>query len=137
MRLLGGFLLISCVVMVNNQFRFWSMPVAPVSEDVACFQQGLLMGISVFLAFTVIRYRRALGDDLSIRKLYNEENDERKMLIRQKSGMPMLLIASLLLIVGGIIAGYFNMTIFYTLVAAGVVQMTLGAIVKTIYLKRF
>ena len=43
---------------------------------------------------------------------YNKENDERMKAIKAKAGMPMLLITSIVMIIVGVIAGYFNFTIF-------------------------
>lgn len=100
------------------------------------FQVGLAVGLGIMAAFLCIRYRHLLSDEKKLLLQYNRENDERYKAIRQKAGMPMLLITSVILIVAGIVAGYFSEVVFVTLVAAGTGQLLLGCIVKMVYMKK-
>ncbi|NLO08487.1 MAG: hypothetical protein GX129_01270 [Clostridiales bacterium] len=43
---------------------------------------------------------------------------------------------SILIIIGGVIAGYFNNLIFVTLIAVAAFQMTICAFSKIIYMKK-
>jgi hypothetical protein len=83
-----------------------------------------------------VQYGKAIKDDTKLKLLYNKEYDERQSLIRQKAGMPMLMITSGIMIFAGIIAGYFNEIIFYILILTAMIQMTLGVIVKIYYIKK-
>jgi len=49
--------------------------------------------------------------------------------------MPMLMITSILMLIAAIIAGYFNIIVFYTLVLAATVQLSIGTIVKLVCMK--
>ena len=92
------------------------------------------MGILAVIQF--VKLSRALIDEKKLKMLYNSEHDERMLLIRSKAGMPMLLITSTLMIIAAVIAGYFNIIVFYTLAAAAVVQLSAGAAVKVYCMKK-
>lgn len=100
------------------------------NEALAGFQAGLLSGFGVLSLFLLYKYGRTIKDDTKLKILYNKEHDERQNFIRQKAGMPMLMITSGIMIFAGIIAGYLNEIVFYTLILAAMIQLTLGAMVK-------
>ncbi|MDF2541420.1 MAG: hypothetical protein K0S47_1138 [Herbinix sp.] len=97
------------------------------------FQTGFLLGIGMVALASMVKYKNVLKNPTRLQTLYNEEHDERMLLIEQKAGMPMLSITSSIMILAGIVAGYFNIIVFYTLIAAGTVQLIFGLIVKIYY----
>lgn len=99
------------------------------------FQSGLLCGISLVALVTTIKYAMALKNPQKLQLMYNEEYDERKQLIAQKAGMPMAGINSVVMIMAGIVAGYFNTVVFYTLIAAAVAQSLISLAAKVYYSK--
>lgn len=99
------------------------------------FQCGAAISMGTLAIVLICRYRAVLGDEKKLKLQFNKENDERRKAIRAKAGMPMLLITSILMIITGIIAGYFNPIIFVTLTAAALCQMLIGGIVKILYTK--
>jgi len=108
---------------------------ALVDGTVTVFQLGLIFGIGIRALIEIIKLRMVIKDDRKLKMLYNKENDERLKLIRSKSGMPMLMITSILMLIAAIISGYFNTVVFSTLVIAAMVQLLLGLIVKVYYMK--
>ncbi|MBC3889042.1 hypothetical protein GH810_12025 [Acetobacterium paludosum] len=96
------------------------------------FQFGLIMSIGILSMVTVVKLRRALNDEIKLKVLYNKEHDERLKTIRSKAGQPLLSITSVLMIIAAIIAGYFNIVVFYTLVAAVLAQLAISAGVKLV-----
>lgn len=120
---------------------FWNKT---VSSSGAEFSEGMLDGVTFGIIFSlgvialiqVIRLSRIIKDEKQLKMLYNKEHDERLKEIRRKAGMPMVLIMSILMLVAGVIAGYFNDIVFYTLFAASVVQLTVGAAVKIYCLRK-
>lgn len=106
-----------------------------VDGTVTGFQFGLIFGIGMRALIEIIRMSMVMKDDKKLRMLYNKENDERLKLIRSKSGMPMLMITSILMLVAAIISGYFNTVVFSTLVITATVQLLIGVIVKLYCLK--
>ncbi len=63
--------------------------------------------------------------------------DERKILIRQKVGVPIMLMTSVVILFCDVVAGYFNIIIFYTLFAVSVVQLITCLLLKVIYIKKY
>jgi hypothetical protein len=97
---------------------------------------GLIFGFGILSLYLLCKYGIAIKDDTKLKILYNKEYDERQNLIRQKAGMPMLMITSGIMIFAGIIAGYISESVFYTLILAAMVQLTLGATVKIYYMRK-
>ena len=55
--------------------------------------------------------------------------------IRSKAGMPLIAITSMLMVIAAIVAGYFNIVVFYTLVIAVAAQLSVSAMVKLYCMK--
>lgn len=102
---------------------------------VAGFQFGLIISIFGFSVFDIIKLSLAIKDETKLKLLYNKEHDERMKTIRSKAGMPLIAITSMLMIIAAIIAGYFNIVVFYTLVIAVAAQLSVCAVVKLYCLK--
>lgn len=99
------------------------------------FSLGTIVALGILAVVQLTRLRKAMNDETQLRMLYNEEHDERAQAIRSKAGMPMILIMSISMLVAGVIGGYFNEVIFYTLFAAGFAQLLIGAAVKIYCMK--
>ena len=100
------------------------------------FQTGATTALTILAAVLVVRYGVILRDEEKLRQLFNRESDERYKAIRAKAGMPVLLLTSVGMMVAGVIAGYFDFTVFVTLIAAGTGQMLVGAALKLFYLRK-
>ena len=101
------------------------------------FLEGGVIGIDLLALFSMLRYRKALNDEMMLRKLYNEEHDERNQFIRQKSGFPVMTAAGVILIVGGVAAGYINSTVSYTMAACGIFVLLIQLVLKFYFLKKY
>lgn len=99
------------------------------------FQCGFSTSFAVIMIFMIVKYRKILNDEDRLRLNYNQENDERAKLIRAKAGAPMVIILSMALVVAGMVAGYFNETIFFVLVSAALFQMLCCVAVKFYLMK--
>ena len=131
-----SFVIAMVAVMLDVCFVFTKFSFAPNNAEVSDFQQGLILAIGVLSLINFIKYSATLKSEQKMQLLYNNENDERQRLIRQKAGMPMLMIVSAIMIFSAIVAGYFNSTVFYTLVIAAIIQLTLGVAVKLYFMKK-
>lgn len=100
------------------------------------FQTGMLTTLGICGIAGVIRYAAILRDEKKLRREYNRENDERIRAIQAKAGLPFSLIAAIAMIVAGIGAGYFNFTVFCTLIIAATVQLLAICLIKLIYAKK-
>ena len=100
------------------------------------FQKGFATSGIIILALTLFKYRRALSDEEKLRLLYNQENDERMKAIRAKAGVPMVLILSMALVLGGMVIGYWSETIFIVLICVALFQLLASIVVKFYYMKK-
>lgn len=103
------------------------------NRNLTSFQMGVIIGVCFVSIVYSIRFGLALKDDKKLELMYNEEYDERKKLVRQKAGLPLLHITSSVMVLAGIVAGYFDTTVFITLVSAAMCQLLISAITKQYY----
>jgi len=93
------------------------------------YQGGLAGGLSAVAISYIVKYAKAEKNDELLKKLYIAETDERTLLIHQKSGSLGMFLVIWILLVASIIAGYYNFTVFVTLLVAallvGVVRIAL------------
>ena len=76
------------------------------------------------------KFHKALKDDTALRRLYNQEHDERMQAIRARAGIPVTLFMGVALMGAGLVATFFNMTVSLTLVAAGLVELLVSLAIK-------
>lgn len=104
------------------------------NDVLAGFQQGLILAMGVLSLINFMKLSAAVKEEKKLQMLFNKENDERQIYIRKKAGMPMMMFTSGAMILAGVIAGYFNETVFFTLVIAAICQLTVGAAIKVFYM---
>ena len=93
------------------------------NDFVAGFQLGILCALLLAFAAKLVSYRKALKDEKLLKQMYNKENDERVCFINQQVGKSSMSITTLILLIGALIAGYFNITVFVTILAVTLVQV--------------
>lgn len=98
------------------------------NDFVAGFQLGILCVLLLAFASKLVSYRKALKDEKLLKQIYNKENDERVAYINQQVGKSSLTVTTVLLLIAAIVAGYFNIIVFITILAVTAVQ----AIVKLV-----
>lgn len=96
---------------------------------IANFNLGICIGIQLILLYYLAQYKKALKDEDSLKKLYILENDERSKYIAEKIGEKSINITILGLGLATMISGYFNDTIFFTLLAT----LVFSALVKVFF----
>ena len=99
------------------------------------FINGLTLGIEIICVFWVFKIRKALKDDKMLRELYIDEHDERKNFIKLKSGSNLIGKIALGIFVASILASYFNMVVFYTLVITGIFLILVSLSLKLYWRK--
>ena len=133
MLLISIVLLVFVAILLYNQFGASD---ALKNSLAFSFQCGLSASGSLVLVFWLVKNRRALSDEAKLRLLYNQENDERMSAIRANAGIPMVLILSMTLVLGGMIIGYFNETVFVVLIGVALFQLLVSLGVKLYYMRK-
>jgi len=103
----------------------------------AGFRNGLLVAMIFLFTVYIIRYRNVMNDDKQLRLAYNKENDERRQKIKLKAGGNLIIINSVILLFAGIVGGYFNVVIFYSVIGCAVFQLLVSAVIKLYLLKKY
>lgn len=134
--LFSGTTLLTVVLGVYDFFVSGNSEKVSMTDGIVSgFQFGLIFGITILAIIQIIKLNIVIKDDKKLKMLYNKEHDERLKAIRSKAGMPMLMITSVMMLIAAIIAGYFNIVAFYTLVIAAMAQLSIGIIVKLYCMK--
>ncbi|HKM35801.1 MAG TPA: hypothetical protein VJY54_13825 [Lachnospiraceae bacterium] len=100
------------------------------------FLGGASTAICIISSINIIRYRKIISDESKSKLLCNKENDERYKIIKSKAGIPIVPVLSVLMMLSGIIAGYLNITVFYTLLIAAICMVLVSGVVKLYYMKK-
>lgn len=108
---------------------------ARLNDSALGFITGLTLGIEIICIFWVFKIRKALKDDKMLRELYIDEHDERKNFIKLKSGSNLIGKIALGFFVASILASYFNMVVFYTLVITGIFLILVSLSLKLYWRK--
>lgn len=134
--LIRVFFVVVMAVLLNQQFGFVSLPVTG-NEYIEGFQMGLILGMELSLLVLTVKYQWALKNERQLEDLYNKSHDERTILIRQKAGLPATWVIGVALVFAAVIAGYYNMTVFYTLLAVAFVQFAVSGTLKVLYSRKY
>lgn len=129
-------ILLNVILSVSLRFMDTKGKIPNAVRNITDFQTGFMLGLAIVSLFILIKYCKLLKNERMLREAYLKETDERMILIRSKAGMPALLITSVLMISAGIIAGYFNIIVFYSLLATGLCQLLLGVSLKFYYMHK-
>lgn len=134
--LFSAITLIAVVLGVYDFFEMSNLGEGSLADGaVTGFQFGIIFGIGLLTLLQTIKLSMIIKDDKKLKILYNKEHDERLKMIRSKAGMPMLMVTSIIMLIAAVIAGYFNIVVFSTLVIAAFVQLSIGVIVKLYCMK--
>jgi hypothetical protein len=101
------------------------------------FQMGVFVGVQMLVVIYIMKYRKALKSEDELKKLYIKENDEREKVIRDKIGGVGLNFSLAVIATATVVSGFFNQTVFITLLAVLLVTVTIKAALKLYYKSKF
>lgn len=128
-RLMSVVILICVAIVVVSRF----VEIGQIeSEFISGFQLGLFIGIEAIFVSKMVKYRRALADEELLKKLYVEETDERRVFIATKTATLSFHVVLSAIGVASIVAGFFDMTVFITLLGV-LVFVALTKLVMKVY----
>jgi tellurite resistance protein TehA-like permease len=106
----------------------------------SAFLSGVYSGVgSALIALSVIfiiKTRKILKDEIKLKQKRLEEQDERNQMITQKAIYSAAIILNILVYIGLMIAGIFNLVVFWTLWIVLVVFMLTFIILQVYYRKK-
>ena len=113
------------------------MNIAHISDFVHGLQTGISTGLFLALIYYIMKIKKILKDEATLKSSYIEAYDERSQFILSKVGISSFYIETFLLLLGIIIAGFFNEIIALTLLAFLIIKVVLKNILKLYYEKAF
>jgi len=96
-------------------------------------QIGIFLALQAFVLYNLIRYCRALGDDSKLRELQIAEHDERAKFIRDKIGGGGFNFSIAGVAVATVIAGCFDIKIYFTLLTVTFFMTLVKGALKVYY----
>ena len=107
-----------------------------MGQSASTYAGNFLLGAMAMLVTCFVllmpRYTRALRDEQALRRLWNQEHDERLQAIKARAGVPMLLYTSLAMIGAGLFISPWSMTVCLTLLIAATTQLMVSLVTKFI-----
>lgn len=97
------------------------------------FQAGAIGGLELVLVFLTVWYLISMRDEKALKKLYIQENDERTLMIMQKTGAIGMTVCSIGLAFAAVIASFFDQTVFFTLLGSAVFTAVVRGALKVYY----
>lgn len=94
------------------------------------FPPGLLFGGSILGVVQLLRCAKALKSDEELNRLYNAEHDEMTVMIRNSALGAAFFTTAAVLLLGCVIAGFYNYLVCLSLLGALLLQLTIGAAFK-------
>lgn len=110
---------------------------AAFSDFLSGFQMGMMTGVIGIFVIIMVKYVKFLGNDEKLKAEYFCENDERKNLIMLKIGGTPMYVCSIVILLAGIVAGYFDKTVFFSLIGCAMFLLIARGILKVYYNKKF
>lgn len=109
----------------------------PVIPDfIRGFHTGTFAAIEAVILAISVRYIVSMRKEESLKKLYIGENDERRLAIMQKAGACGMAACVLGLAVATVIAGFFNQTVFFSLLGALLYTALVRGFLKIYYYRK-
>lgn len=101
------------------------------------FLMGLFMGLCILALVYLLKSRKAINDETKLRELYIRENDERKMMIKQRMCQSSLVVIIIGLMFAISIAVYIHLIVAYTLMITAFVMMFIVLGFKIYYSRKY
>jgi hypothetical protein len=111
-----------------------NLPVIP--DFIRGFHTGVFTGIEIMILLVIVKYIASVRKEESLKKLFIEENDERKMAIMQKSGAWGMTACILGLAGATVVSGFFDQTVFFSLLGALIYTAAVKGILKIYYYRK-
>ena len=107
------------------------------NDYISGFSLGMCCGIAFVMISFMVKIWGALRNTEKLKKLYIKETDERIRLIQSKAGSAGISVAIAGLLLGAVVAGYWNATVFFTLVASAVFISLVVLAMKVFYWTKY
>ena len=132
-----GLIVSLCITVGLYIYSQQQMNKTHICDFIHGIQTGIFTGLFLGLIFSVIKIKRILKDESSLKQAYIKSHDERSQFIFFKIGTTSFYIETFILFLGIIISGFFNATVAITLLAVLFIKLILKKILKVYFEKAY
>jgi len=129
----GGIAALVTLLILNESGTFRAAGLNPFPDFLRGFQSGILFSVCIVFGFLTGRYVCYLCSEEKRKAAYYAENDERHQLIMLKIGGNAMYICTVIILLMGIAAGYFNATVFFSLTGCALFLLIVRCALKIYY----
>lgn len=108
-----------------------------IPDFIRGFQMGAFCGLELVLIYFLVSSLVSVRDEMKLKKLYIKENDERTIMIMQKTGAMGMEICNIGLAFATVVSGFFNEIIFFSLLGATLFTTLIKGFFKLYYHHKF
>ena len=119
------------LLILNESGTFRAIGLNEFSEFLRGLQTGILFSVCIVFGCLLLK------NDEKLKAAYYTENDERHKLIMMKTGGNAMYVCTVAILIGGIVAGYFNEIVFFSLAGCALFLLLARCALKIYYHKKF
>ncbi|MDR2655710.1 MAG: hypothetical protein LBC56_06525 [Oscillospiraceae bacterium] len=134
---IAGIMAAAALMIVFSRSAVKSSPAETYPFYLMGFSAGFSMALTVRYALLLGRYRKILNDETELKKLYNEENDERNRMISEKSGGMIVKYCAGVIVFAGLVSSFFSMIVMSTLMACAFFLLIVRKALMLYYSRKF
>ena len=101
------------------------------------FQAGVFVSLQIMMLIPIVKYTKALKNESNLKKLYIEENDERRKLIQDKIGGVGFNFTLGAIATFTVLAGFYHQIVFITLLGVLIFMAFVKGFLKIYYRNKF
>lgn len=135
--LIPGVAVLAALLVLGETGVFRAVGLSEFSDFLRGFQTGILFAVCVLFIYLTIRYLRLLNNEEKLKSAYYAENDERHKLIMMKISGNAMYVCTIAILIAGIVAGYFNETVFFSLAGCALFLLLIRLGLKIYYHTRY
>ena len=119
------------LLILNESGTFRAIGLNEFSEFLRGLQTGILFSVCIVFGCLLLK------NDEKLKAAYYTENDERHKLIMMKTGGNAMYVCTVAILIGGIVAGYFNEIVFFSLAGCAMFLLLARCALRIYYHKKF
>lgn len=129
----AGVIALATLLVLGEYGAFRPIWVSEFSEFLRGFQTGILFSVSLVFIYFIVKSVWLLKNEEKLKAAYYTENDERHKLIMMKIGGNAMYVCTIIVLLAGIVAGYFNETVFFSLAGTALFLLLIRLALKIYY----
>jgi len=131
-------LLIAAFLIFGTPLVISSLPrMGYSSKDMISMTSGSVIGFVAVLIYGIVSWLRTIKNPVKLNAMYIKTNDERELLIQQKTGLSTFVIVVYLLLMAAVVSSRINSDICFTLFAVIIAMMVIYGASNLYYRKKF